>query len=115
MGIRATLRENDDSGRAARAGNIPALRVIGTRELPGQATGRVVHDERGNAMWRMHAPPGDSIESSTVVLRALDTDELALENLARRCLAGYDEYGGYDPYDRVGRDYLPGTPSTRRR
>jgi hypothetical protein len=82
------------------------LRVISTLEVPGQRTGYVVHDERGNATWRIHAPPGASIETSTVVLRRLDTANLSVDGLARRSLGGYDQHGGYNPYDRVGRDYF---------
>jgi hypothetical protein len=50
-----------------------------------------------------------------VVLRALDTRELAVEGIARRSLAGYDEFGGYNPYDRVGRDCLDRVVSARGR
>ena len=82
------------------------LRVISTLEVPGQPTGYVVHDDRGNATWRIHAAPGASIETSTVVLRRLDTANLSIDGLARRSLGGYDQHGGYNPYDRVGRDYF---------
>lgn len=95
-----------DPAPARQAAETRTLRVISTLAVPGQATGHVVHDERGNATWRIHAPPGASLETSTVVLRALDSRELEIENFARRTLAGYDEFGGYDPYDRVGRDCL---------
>ena len=81
------------------------LRVLSTLEVPGQRTGYVVHDDRGNATWRIHAWPGASIETSTVVLRRLDTANLSVDGLARRSLSGYDQHGGYNPYDRVGRDY----------
>ena len=91
------------------------LRVISTLAVPGQPTGHVVHDDRGNATWRIHAPPGASLETSTVVLRALDTHELAVDGIARRSLAGYDEFGGYNPYDRVGRDCLNKPASARGR
>ena len=85
------------------AADTRTLRVVSTLAVSGQPTGYVVHDDRGNATWRIHAPPGASLETSTVVLRALDTRELAVDSLARRTLSGYDEFGGYNPYDRVGR------------
>jgi hypothetical protein len=97
------------------AADTRTLRVISTLAVRGQPTGHVVHDDRGNATWRIHAPPGASLETSTVVLRALDTRELAVEGIARRSLAGYDEYGGYNPYDRVGRECLGRAVSARGR
>ena len=54
----------------------------------------------------IHAAPGASIETSTVVLRRLDTANLSVDGLERRSLGGYDQHGGYNPYDRVGRDYF---------
>jgi hypothetical protein len=105
----------DTAPQSNPAADTRTLRVISTLEVSGQPTGFVVHDERGNATWRIHAPPGASLETSTVVLRALDTRELALEGIARRSLAGYDEFGGYNPYDRVGRECLDRVVSARGR
>jgi hypothetical protein len=107
--------ESDATPTSNPAAETRTLRVISTLAVPGQPTGSVVHDDRGNATWRIHAAPGASLETSTVVLRALDTRELAVEGIARRSLAGYDEFGGYNPYDRVGRDCLSKTASARAR
>jgi hypothetical protein len=107
--------KSDTAQKSNAAADTRTLRVISTLAVPGQPTGYVVHDDRGNATWRIHAPPGASLETSTVVLRALDTRELAVDAFGRRTLAGYDEFGGYNPYDRVGRDCLNKPASARGR
>jgi len=72
----------------------------------GQRTGKVVHDERGNAVWDWLKQTGrHAIESTTRMLKKLESPELKVEQPQEEELriapdgdncAG----GGYDPYNQ---------------
>jgi hypothetical protein len=65
-------------------------------------TGRVVHDERGNAVWRWVKEAGRSaIDSTSHLLKRLEVPELQVEDSDNNPLsleADRDAGGGYDPY-----------------
>jgi hypothetical protein len=76
---------------------------------PGQRehrAGRVVHDERGNAVWNWVKETGRfCIDSTSALLRKLDFGELKVEGEKEEGLrledpAGRDAGGGYDPYNQ---------------
>lgn len=69
--------------------------------------GRVVHDERGNAVWQ----PSESFESEDTLHVLLNTDELAL--LEGTALAGPYSMPGFDPYAKD--PSLDATPAERKR
>jgi hypothetical protein len=73
---------------------------------PQGRTGKVVHDERGNAVWDWLKQTGrNAIESTTRMLRRLETPELKVEQPHEEELriqpdSGTCSGGGYDPYNQ---------------
>ena len=73
---------------------------------PPARTGKVVHDERGNAVWDWIKQTGrHAIESTTRMLRKLETPELEVEQPHEEELriqpdSGSSSGGGYDPYNQ---------------
>jgi hypothetical protein len=73
---------------------------------PQGQTGKVVHDERGNAVWDWIKQTGrNAIESTTRMLRKLETPELEVEQPHEEELriqpdSGTSAGGGYDPYNQ---------------
>ena len=73
---------------------------------PRAKTGKVVHDERGNALWDWLKQTGrNAIESTTRMLRRLETPELKVEQTHEEELriqpdGGNCAGGGYDPYNQ---------------
>ncbi len=73
---------------------------------PQRQTGKVVHDERGNALWDWLKQTGrNAIESTTRMLRKLEAPELKVEQTHEEELriqpdCGTDAGGGYDPYNQ---------------
>ncbi|MBV8145891.1 MAG: hypothetical protein JO184_12875 [Gammaproteobacteria bacterium] len=69
-------------------------------------TGRVVHDERGTAVWDWLKQTGrNAIDSTTRLLRKLEAPELKVEQAHEEELriqpdSGTDPGGGYDPYNQ---------------
>jgi hypothetical protein len=95
---------------AARPPARPAPAAAGKPEpKPGQAaptSGKVVHDERGNAVWDWLKQTGrNAIESTTRMLKKLEAPELKVEQPHEEELRIQPENGncgggGYDPYNQ---------------
>jgi len=68
--------------------------------------GRIVHDERGNAVWNWLKETGRfCIDSTSAMLKRLDVSDLSIdggkdEQLRGDDTGGRDEGGGYDPYNQ---------------
>ena len=65
-------------------------------------SGRIVHDERGNAVWDwIKDTTRSAIDSTSRLLKKLEVPELTMEdtgNHPARAQTGRDGGGGYDPY-----------------
>ena len=76
------------------------------------ATGKVVHDDRGNAMWDwLKTTSRHAIESTTRLLRKLEAPELKMEDTKDEELRIAPEPstgGGYDPYNQATKPPRPG-------
>ena len=70
-----------------------------------RGAGRIVHDERGNAVWNWVKETGRiCIDSTSALLKKLDFGDLKIEGQKDEELRtedpGRDEGGGYDPYNQ---------------
>jgi hypothetical protein len=72
----------------------------------GNTAGRIVHDERGNAVWDwLKDTARIAIDSTSRLLRKLEVPELKMEdtqNQELRLESDRDPGGGYDPYGGSG-------------
>jgi hypothetical protein len=84
----------------------PGAQATPARPAAGEgATGKVVHDDRGNAVWDwLKTTSRHAIESTTRMLRKLETPELKMEDTKDEDLRIAPEPGsggGYDPYNQA--------------
>jgi hypothetical protein len=74
--------------------------------LPDNLAGRIVHDERGNAVWDwLKDTARIAIDSTSRLLRKLEVPELKVEDTQEQELrveSDRDAGGGYDPYGGSG-------------
>jgi hypothetical protein len=72
---------------------------------PAPTSGKVVHDERGNAVWDwLKETSRIAIESTSRLLRRLDVNDLKVEgekDTELRIEGEGDSGGGYDPYNQA--------------
>src|SRR5689334_8579734 len=72
------------------------------KQSANSASGRVVHDERGNAVWNWVVETGRIfIGNTSRLLKKLETPELKVEDDSQtelRLESDRDAGGGYDPY-----------------
>lgn len=88
----------------------PAGSPPGNPNAPRSAnSGRVVHDERGNAIWQwVTTTTKSAILSATSLLKRLDSTELSLEetppeNDQRAILPKDRPGGGFNPYEQANK------------
>ena len=88
-------------------GNVPPAKTPAARDQtpsdPGdRVAGRVVHDERGNAVWDwIKDTTRIAIDSTSRLLKKLEVPELTMEDTQShelRIESDRDAGGGYDPY-----------------
>jgi len=106
---KATTAPAGSAGMPGKSTGAP-LRASGTAKpgpsQPQQTTGKVVHDERGNAVWDwVKQTSRNAIESTTRMLRKLEAPELKVEQTHEEELRiqpdnGQCSGGGYDPYNQ---------------
>lgn len=88
------------SGRASEGTQAPS----GSDGRASEPTGRVRHDERGNAVWDWLKDTGrNAFEATSRLLRKLEAPDLKIEDTKDeepRLESDRDPGGGYDPYNQ---------------
>jgi hypothetical protein len=99
--------------RSGKTGRWPIPNAARDAAKPARAetkpTGRITHDERGNAVWNFGNDTSRTAGASTI-LRKLDAPDLQVEGqpsaparakspAKRKETPKHDEGGGYNPYD----------------
>ena len=104
-----------DSAAPARRGAPPQPSPPANRE---HNAGRIVHDERGNAVWNWVKETGRfCVDSTSALLKKLDFGDLKVEGDKDEGLRledqGRDEGGGYDPYNQKTPPKKPKPPGKK--
>lgn len=86
----------------------PAAYVKPTPKDDSIPSGRVRHDERGNAVWDWLKDTGrNAIEATSRLLKKLEVSHLEMEDKKDEELRiqpdSRDPGGGYDPYNQAGK------------
>ena len=85
-----------------------------------QLAGRIVHDERGNAVWQwIGATDISTTDSTSGILEQIDPLDLKVEEQGSGCGRSsgsrapvFDAGGGYDPYNQGEPKIRTGIPKT---
>lgn len=101
------MRDPDGSKPKPKASAPSSAAVPPSNPPPSKdAAGKVVHDERGNAVWNWVVETGRIfIGSTSRLLKKLETPELKVEDDSQtelRLESDRDPGGGYDPYSSGG-------------
>jgi hypothetical protein len=84
---------------------------------PANASGNVVHDSRGNAVWDWLKQTGShAIESTSRLLKKLEVPDLKLDDAPNAPPPGgteRDPGGGYDPYNQATKPPKPRGPGKK--
>jgi hypothetical protein len=88
-----------------------------------QPTGRIVHDERGNAVWKWRGDTSSTDTTTSGVLKYIDPTDLTVEgqrgesssSSPRTPPKARDAGGGYDPYNQDVARSKPDLPGKGKR
>jgi hypothetical protein len=93
------------------AGTLAGAKGSAAQSGGGAASGKVVHDQRGTAVWDWLKETGrNAIESTSRLLRKLEAPGLKMEDKKDEelRLTDDDAGGGYDPYNQRNTSRRPG-------
>lgn len=121
------MGNSDSSKPGARPGGNPppaGSSAANTKPTPtaantseGKTAGRIIHDERGNAVWDwLKDTARIAIDSTSRLLMRLEVPDLKVEDTQEQELrmeADRDAGGGYDPYGGSGSTSGRNAPSAR--